>query len=197
VATSPALRTYDTEKLQALGNIYYEIEQFYYCIVLRTSLPPSALQAIKNAYLESMLVHVQVLKDFFERSIRKFNPKTQQEHDDVLSSDFGFPAAPVGLPEEIQTRINKELVHLSYSRSKRVTIEEKNWNFAPLLPLVIRSIEFIESRSQEELHRVDEYRAQNGVKPLASSWTNLRERLVALRLTLQSSFRAATTSSSL
>ena len=161
------------------------------------SLPPSALQAIKNAYLESMLVHVRVLKDFFERSTRKFNPKTQQEQDDVLSSDFGFRAAPVGLPEEIQTRINKELVQLSYSRSKRVTIEEKNWNFAPLLPLVIRSIEFIESRSQEELHRVDEYRAQNGVKPLASSWTNLRERLAALRLTLQSSFRAATTSSSL
>jgi hypothetical protein len=108
----------EDEQLRALGNIYYEIEQFYNCIVLQMYMSPKTNQAVKNAYLESMLVHVRVLKGFFEQPSRRVDRKTQQEQDDVLSSDFGFnkAAITVGLPQETQTRINKELVHLTYSR---------------------------------------------------------------------------------
>ena len=179
----------DLEKTHALGAVYYEIQQFCRCVELQLLLwmQPSTDQAIKNAYLESMLVHVCVLKDFFE------GPRTS---DNVLSSDFGFSTAPLGLPEEYETRINKELVHLTYSRAKRLTIEQKRWKFVLLLPLIDRSIEFIDSRSKEELDRLVEFRGRHGIVPL--SWMNLKQALVALRLWArqQSSTTVSTTSSS-
>ena len=76
-----------------------------------------------------MLVHVRVLKDFFEQKNRKVrrDGKNEVELDDVLSSDLGFPATPLELPEEYQARINTEIVHLSYSRARRLTTQQKNW----------------------------------------------------------------------
>src|SRR5215468_6524119 len=154
----------DDEKLHALGHVYYEIEQFYNCIVLQglqvqmpngtsPEIQKAFQKAFQNACLESMLVHVRVLKDFFEQASRRVDRKTQQEMDDVLSSDFGFKKAAtiVELPQETQRRINKELVHLTYSRQKRETFDEKKWDFDPILPLVMRCIEFMQSRTDEEL----------------------------------------------
>src|SRR5262249_60049057 len=125
--------------------------------VLQSQMPKETFRAIQNAYLESMLVHVRVLKDFFEQPSRRVDRKTPQEMDDVLSSDFGFKKAAiiVELPQETQRRINKELVHLTYSRQKRVAFDEKKWDFDPILPLVMRCIEFMQSRNDEDLKRID------------------------------------------
>ena len=102
----------EDEMLHALGHVYYEIEQFYWCILLQSQMPKETFRAIQNAYLESMLVHVRVLKDFFEQPSRRVDRKTQQEMDDVLSSDFGFKKAAiiVGIPQETQTRIWRQMI---------------------------------------------------------------------------------------
>ena len=179
-------------KTHALGPVYYEIQQFCKSALLRLDAPSFTPEA--NAYLESMLVHVRVLTDFFGRATRP--TRNGEELDDVLSCDFKFPATPLGLPEDYQTRINKELVHLTYTRATRVTNEEKNWEFVPLVRLVNRCIEFMDSRSKEELDRLVEFRGHHGTVPL--SWMNLKQALVALRLWArqQSSTTVSTTSSS-
>jgi len=186
----------EDEMLHALGHVYYEIQQFYWCIVLQSQMPKETFRAIQNAYFESMLVHVRVLKDFFEQPSRRVDRKTQQEMDDVLSSDFGFKKAAmiVELPQETQRRINKELVHLTYSRQKRVTFDEKKWDFDPILPLVMRCIEFMQSRTDEELQRMDVYRVQKGMDPLAPAWANLlNQLLIPLSVAMQKSLTATTT----
>jgi hypothetical protein len=72
---------------------------------------------ISRYYLESFLLHIRVLLDFFEhskRSVRRGN-----ELDDVLVLDYGLPAEPIGIPQLLRQRLNQDLAHLSYSRTQR------------------------------------------------------------------------------
>jgi hypothetical protein len=134
------------EKTAGLGAAFYEMGQFCNCLAY---LPQPLDQAVKNALTESVLIHVRVLLDFFERRNRR-KDRSGAEYDDVLSSDFGFPPAPVALPEHYRSRINTEVAHLSYARARRLTLKDKTWETGAFLPLVIRSIDFIETRSEEE-----------------------------------------------
>jgi len=49
-----------------------------------------------------------------------------KELDDVLSLDYGFGPQTVGIPSLYQERLNKDLAHLTYSRSQRLPAE-KPW----------------------------------------------------------------------
>ncbi len=171
----------EIQKTHALGVVYYEIEEFCYCC-FQLKENASLDQSSKNALIESMLIHVRVLRDFFERSTR--SRLKGEEQDDALSTDFGFPNRSLNLPEDYSGRINKDVAHLTYSRAERVTPEQKGWDLPALLPLVERSMEFIDSRSEEELRRLAEYRLSNNITPLLS-WPNLRLSLLNLRRALE------------
>lgn len=113
---------------ETLEHIYYEMNQLIY------TSTRSGSGALKNALLESRLIHVRTLLDFFQkqrRSMMKGN-----ELDDVLCSDYGFTSQPVAINTNYQERLNKDLVHLTYSRSNRLP-KDKPWPYdevvAPIL----------------------------------------------------------------
>ena len=170
------------EKTHALGTVFYEIQQFCKC-AMRLHSNPRLDQHLKNAVLESMLLHVRVLQDFFERGSR--TQRNHQELDDVLCSDFGFPTNDLGLSDGIRNRVNREVAYLSYGRALRVSTEDKNWEFAGFLPLILRCIEFVVSRSKDELQQLQEYRARNVMVPI--SWDGLGQDLTELKEKLQAS----------
>ncbi|MCG2711409.1 MAG: hypothetical protein L6416_03685 [Candidatus Omnitrophica bacterium] len=109
----------DDEKRLALDHVLYEIEMF-------TALPiESASKLISNAIIESYLVHARVLCDFFQNSNRI--------KDDILCSDYGFTASTLTIPEDIETRFDKCLAHLTYSRLKYKG-DTKTWIYAKFRP---------------------------------------------------------------
>jgi hypothetical protein len=118
----------------SLEHIYYEITQ------LIATLTASNNIALNNALVESRLIHVRALLDFFQksgRSIMKGN-----ELDDVLCSDYGFASQPVAIPVDYQERLNKDLAHLTYSRSQRLP-KEKPWPpDKVVVPILERSRQF-------------------------------------------------------
>ena len=101
-----------------LEHIYYEIAQ------LTGTLRTTNNVAVNNALVESRLIHVRALLDFFQKPVR--GNMRGKELDDVLSSDYGFPSQKVGIPSQYQERLNKDLAHLTYSRSQRLPAD-KPW----------------------------------------------------------------------
>lgn len=89
-------------KLRIFDEVLYEIEMF-------VSLPMDSPQnVLHNALAEAYLLHARVLNEFFQT--------TQRRGDLVISADFGFPANPIDPMNEIETRHEKALAHLTYSR---------------------------------------------------------------------------------
>src|SRR5262245_14490170 len=85
-------------RIAGLGAAFYEMQQFCNCIIwLRR--PPD--QAVKNALIESMLIHVRVLLEFFEA--KKRGERDGKELDDILSKDFGFGPTAVGLQRNFRS----------------------------------------------------------------------------------------------
>jgi hypothetical protein len=125
------------EKAAALEDVAYEIEQ----IVELLSPWPSSPSLQQNAWLEATLVHSRQLLDFFEDSNR--SKRHGRENDDVLAVDFQFVAASIALDDQFRERLNKDLVHLSYSRQKRRPAN-KGWDLGKLQPLLERSRDFAE-----------------------------------------------------
>ena len=125
------------QRLSALDeHVHYEISQ------LIQSNVSTGNQGIDNALLESALVHMRALLDFFEHSKRSRFHNT--EMDDVLSLDYYFPAEKIALPELYRQKLNKDLAHITYSRGKR-SISDKNWpNDQVFPPMLNRCQEFIE-----------------------------------------------------
>ena len=107
----------------SLDHIAYEVEQVIgICAWLIQRLtgspalgesPESILEM--NVYLESFLLHIRVLCDFFEKAAR--TRRNGVELDDVLAGDYGFTTAPINLGQALRQRINVEVAHLSYSRA--------------------------------------------------------------------------------
>ena len=56
------------------------------------------------------MAHARLLYCFLE------TPIANRRKDDVLSEDFGYPAAKIPLPPDDEERLNKDLMHLTYSR---------------------------------------------------------------------------------
>jgi hypothetical protein len=88
------------------------------------------------------------------------------------------------LSDEIRNRVNTELAHLSYSRTLRISSEDKKWELADFLPLILRCANFVSSRTQEDLHQLLEYRSRNAMVPI--SWSQLEQDLTDLEARLQS-----------
>lgn len=98
---------------KGLDDVYYEIEQ-----LAATAVGATNLGNLNNAIIESRLLHVRTLMDFFEES--------PQPQDDILSTHYGFPARKVPIDAVYRERLNKDLAHLTYSRTKR-TAADKWW----------------------------------------------------------------------
>ena len=56
----------EIQKTHALGVVYYEIEEFCYCC-FQLKENASLDQSSKNALIESMLIHVRVLRGLFRK----------------------------------------------------------------------------------------------------------------------------------
>jgi hypothetical protein len=118
----------------ALEHIYYEIAQ------LTETLIGTNSTAINNALVESRLIHVRALLDFFQKSARRtFKGK---ELDDVLSLDYGFGPKTIGIPSSYQERLNKDLAHLTYSRADRPPAEKPWPHDQVILPILSCSKQF-------------------------------------------------------
>jgi hypothetical protein len=66
------------------------------------------------------MAHARLLYDFLEQ------PTADRLKDNVLSEDFGYPAAILPLPPGDRRRLNKDLMHLTYDRLRHTPIT-KPW----------------------------------------------------------------------
>ena len=154
------------EKSSALGHLFYELQQMWGAAHL------SSKDFIQNALVESYLVHVRVLLEFFEHEVRtsRRDGSVRSENDDVLSKDFGFPARAINLARIYRERLNKDLVHLAYSRTNRLS---KHWVICEVVaPVAARGARFIETVGPKQLSSL--------VGPSSGDWTALRDNLLAL-----------------
>jgi len=121
---------------ETLGHVYYEIVQ------LTETLQDANSVSLNNALVESRLIHVRALLDFFQKKTR--SKKKGKELDDVLSIDYGFAHQTVSIPLPYQERLNKDLAHLTYSRSQRLP-KEKPWPYKQVvLPILLCCMNFSE-----------------------------------------------------
>ena len=95
------------ELRDAVRHIRYEVNQMIQAKQLYEQ-SGSGDQSQRNAYLESMLIHVRNLCEFLACA-------EQARNDTAICSDFGFPAQEPLDRAEIR-RIHKRLAHPSYSR---------------------------------------------------------------------------------
>jgi len=124
-----------------LGDIFYEVQQLFMASELVTNHP-----SLMNALLESALLHMRVLLGFFEmpRRTADHGQDPPIEKDDVLSIDFGFPVTQIAVDSTYRERLNKDLAHLTYSRTSRLP-ECRDWPHRQVVfPVLQRAIEFIE-----------------------------------------------------
>lgn len=119
------------ERLKGLDNLFYEIQQLLY-----TTGPAIGHRVIDNALLESRLIHVRTLLDVFAHG--------EREKDDVLAAHYGFPVSPIALDSGYFERLNKDLAHLTYSRTRR-SASAKGWpTTVVVVPVLQRCKEFID-----------------------------------------------------
>lgn len=125
----------ENELCKGLDAIYYEIER------LLESFRRTQSQSIAYALLESRLLHVRNLLDMFAHA--------KKANDDILASHYGFPLKPVLIDQIFESRLNKDLAHLTYSRIHRKQ-SEKPWPPEKVvLPVLSRCIEFIDHILEE------------------------------------------------
>ncbi len=137
------------ELSKALDHVFHEIWQ----LTLAAGATTSQVM-LKNAILESRLLHVRNLLDFFER------PTSGK--DDVLSAHYDFPASRVDVDQQSGERLNKDLAHLTYSRTRRREADKAWHHDQAVLPVLSRCLEFAEhvlrtraaygERTKEEWH---------------------------------------------
>jgi hypothetical protein len=142
-----------------LEHVFYEMWQLVFLVDKRCPIT-----GFNNAILESRLTHVRNLLDFFE------HPPTP--NDDMLCSHFGFSSSRVNIEQKYRDRLNKDLSHLTYSRTRRGR-SEKPWPHKEvILPLLKRCRSFAE--------RLLETRQVLGVRKTKAKWDWLVASLVAL-----------------
>ena len=115
----------------ALDHVFYEIQQLTLIADKATSERP-----LNNAIVESRLLHVRNLLNFFEHSP---TPK-----DDVLSTHYGFPASRIDVETQDRERLNKDLAHLTYSRTQRSEADKVWPHGRAVLPVLTRCRSFAE-----------------------------------------------------
>jgi len=116
------------QKRAALEHVRYEIRQLALLYRARTS-PPDAL--LNNARIETTVIHLNILIEFFETDIQ------DRYKDDVLAADYDFPVSALTVDRAAVERRNKEVAHLTYTRTARPR-HEWGWDFDRLVPPVLR-----------------------------------------------------------
>jgi hypothetical protein len=89
------------------------------------------------------MAHARLLYDFMEQPVAK------RYKDNVLAEDYGFPAAPIQLPDAERLRLNKDLMHFTYDRLRH-TPATKPWPSTILAFLhdpVVRFMLHVETQS--------------------------------------------------
>ena len=115
----------------AADALYYEFWMFER-LALGMASGIAGEGVINNALMESFVIHLRVLLDFF------YTDKTEQ--DDIIAAHFFIDpeiwkkARPDKTPLllEAEKRANKEVAHLTYTRLDK-TPEQKNWEFLLIL----------------------------------------------------------------
>ncbi|MCX5866029.1 MAG: hypothetical protein NT009_00915 [Proteobacteria bacterium] len=153
----------------ALEHVFYEITQLIETLIENKNI------AVNNALVESRLIHVRVLLDFFQKSARtKMNGK---ELDDVLSLDYKYAPQTVGIPSPYQDRLNKDLTHLTYSRSERLPTEKLWPHDQVVLPILGCCKQFAE-------HLISNYLPTNCPKKV-TEWQALVDKIKAMILDIE------------
>lgn len=149
-----------------LGHILYEIEMFstiahFYLgdEFVREVYLKQDTRWLKNAILESGVMHTRLLAEFFE------NPKPDRKDDTHRRSDYPVEfKCNSAIPVEDLARMHKEVAHLSFRRSHDP--DKKNWELRKLVkglePAVtefLTSIQRIDAY-KEMASRIDETRAK-------------------------------------
>jgi hypothetical protein len=124
-------RKLNVEKLKnASDHLWYEIWMFQ-TLVQGMASGVAGKEALNNAMLESLAIHVRALIDFFYSD----NP----QRDDVVADHFfaepskwrSVLPAKTAVLAQAKKRADKEVAHLTYARQK-VTPEKKSWHFLPI-----------------------------------------------------------------
>src|SRR5262245_26412427 len=85
----------------ALGHFLYRVWQ-----LIGASLPRQMTdQVVRNACVESTLIHSRALLEFFERESR--TSRKGREKDDVLLADYGFRPSKVVINSTYKERLHK------------------------------------------------------------------------------------------
>jgi hypothetical protein len=111
-------------KNKGLDAVYYEIQQLV-SMVVPTKYSDGA---ITNAIVESRLTHARNLLEFFGN-----NPN----RDGIICSHYQFEKPDLAaVSRECRIRLNKELSHLTYARTKR-TGAAKGWRHEDLVAPIL------------------------------------------------------------
>lgn len=141
---------------------YYEIRQLVWMARVAsgnsTDVPGFA---IKNACLESFLIHARALDDFW-------GEKTKYK-DDLLATDFGDSASAHLVDGETRERIDKDLCHVTTESAKRSQEGDKTWDLRCFKDLLKACLRFAEHA-----------RSQDPADPLDHDWAGLAESLKQL-----------------
>ncbi len=122
------------------GSIFYEIAFTFGVPICRTA-DYSHWEVINF----TRVAHARLLYTFLEK------PKAERYMDDLLAEDFGYPAQPGILSEDNRQRMNKDLMHLSCSRTRH-TPETKPWPHSilgDLLPPILGFMKYIDSKRSD------------------------------------------------
>ncbi|MGD0221642.1 MAG: hypothetical protein ABSF71_04840 [Terriglobia bacterium] len=119
----------EQELQQASVHVKYELDMLAATISFLSKDPGGTDQATWNAYLESFVLHLRNLIDFFY-------PSKKPKADDILAEHYVTNVAlwnahrPVktNFLREAETKANKQVAHLTYTR----LAADKNWSWAAI-----------------------------------------------------------------
>lgn len=108
------------QKIAGLEHIIYEINQFN----ITYKYPSLQSWFIDNAILESRLLHARNLIEFF--TLKRINTRINFNEDNICAEDYEYELLKTDLVSQQEIiRLNKQLSHLTYSRTS--DINKKSW----------------------------------------------------------------------
>ena len=114
---------------EGLGAVHYEMKQ-----LLDMAFLTNSDEALRNAIVESRLISARTLLHFFENGPRQ---------DDIICAHFEFPRTKLPVDQVYRDRLNKDLAHLTYARTKKRTAADREWPPQALVsPLLDRCYKF-------------------------------------------------------
>lgn len=137
------------ELVETSKHLAYELQMFLATTQMMIIGIPNDQVDLKNAVLESFLIHLRNLIHFFYAS--------KPSQDDVFVQDFFEPSTPMVIPaksstlETAQKRANKEIAHFTYTRNWK-TKEDKQWVLHILTAeMTLLFIKFLKSVPKEHI----------------------------------------------